>query len=316
MRRIVATTSVALAFIVLIAASPVLDDQAKTPRDPRRIQVVSTLDGTMQDSYVIRPSGAETTAPRPLLVVLHTWGNTLESWSPTLEADTRTRDWIVLYPNFRGASDHPEACGSPLAQQDVLDAVTWVRANYQIDSSRIYVTGWSGGGFMTMLMAARHPKVWAAASAWSSITDLAEWYKENATGSIRAQLEGCFGGGPATSEAIGARYRDQSPLTYLRSNMGVPLDIGHGNQDSQVAVRHSLRAFAAVAPAGMSGAEIERFVASGFQNATPNTITDPLIAVRVLLRRTAGDVRLTIYEGEHGFYPRAAIEWMSAHQRR
>jgi poly(3-hydroxybutyrate) depolymerase len=191
-----------------------------------------------------------------------------------------------------------------------------VRANYPVDSSRIYLTGRSGGGFMTILMAARHPEVWAAARAWSSIADLAEWYNENTTGPTRAQLDGCFGGGPATSESLGGRYREQSPLTYLRPNLGVPLDIGHGNQDTQVAVRHSLRAFASLAPTAMSESEIERFVTSGFQNAAAKSITDPLIAVPILLRRAAGDVRLTIYEGEHGFYPKAAIEWMSAHQRR
>ena len=52
-----------------------------------------------------------------------------------------------------------------MAQQDILDAVAWVRVHYPVNSTRIYLLGHSDGGFMTMLMASRYPVKWARVTA-------------------------------------------------------------------------------------------------------------------------------------------------------
>jgi len=54
----------------------------------------------------------------------------------------------------------------------VFDAVAWMKKNYNIDDKRIYLTGSSGGGHMTLQMVGNHPELWAAASAWVGISDL------------------------------------------------------------------------------------------------------------------------------------------------
>jgi dipeptidyl aminopeptidase/acylaminoacyl peptidase len=249
--------------------------------------------------------------------MLHTWGYDLEQRFDLLEAETEARGWLLLQPNFRGRNDHPAACGSPLAQQDILDAVSWVRSHHSVDERRIYVLGWSGGGFMTMLMAARYPQTWAAASAGAGISDLQAWYTERQGDEIGAQLRGCFGGAPTDSEKLASQYRDQSPLTYLRPGLGVPLDLAAGKDDPQVSVRHSLRAFRALAPDGLSEAEIESLLAnSGSQHQSGSgSENDPLIPRRIFLRRTVGQARLTIFDGQHDWFHKAALEWLSQHSR-
>ncbi len=77
-----------------------------------------------------------------------------------------SRGWAFVEPNFRGVNDHPEACGSALARQDILDSIDWIQTQRPIDSQRIYLAGISGGGHMTMLMVAWHPDRFSAASAW------------------------------------------------------------------------------------------------------------------------------------------------------
>ena len=66
------------------------------------------------------------------------------------------RQWVFIEPNFRGVNDHSEACGSTLARQDVLDAIDWALELGIADRERIYLAGVSGGGHMTMMMAAFH----------------------------------------------------------------------------------------------------------------------------------------------------------------
>ena len=35
--------------------------------------------------------------------------------------------WIYIFPDFQGPNKRPEACGSELAQQNILEAVEWAK---------------------------------------------------------------------------------------------------------------------------------------------------------------------------------------------
>jgi dipeptidyl aminopeptidase/acylaminoacyl peptidase len=277
----------------------------------------STADGSTQPSYLVVPhSGADGTSSMPLVVMLHTWSTDLEQQFTRVEEDVVPRGWLVITPNFRGRNDHPEACGSPVAQQDILDAVAWVRSRFPVDEKRIYLLGWSGGGFMTMLMAARYPELWAAASAGAGISDLNAWYEEHRDDDIGAQLRGCFGAPPTQSESAARQYREQSPLTYLRPDLPVPIDLAAGRADPEVSVRHTLRAFRALAPDGLSEGEIETLLSAAAPlEPSDHLREDALFPVRIFLRRTAGHFRLTIFDGRHQWFYKPAIEWLARHRR-
>jgi poly(3-hydroxybutyrate) depolymerase len=289
------------------------------PPGRERIQVRNTLDGTLQDSYLVVPSHVRSTAPRAMAVLLHSWSSDLELRSPDMEAEAETRDWLLLVPNFRGRNDHPEACGSPLAQQDILDAVSWVRTHYAVDEKRIYVLGASGGGFMTMLMAARHPQTWAAASASVGISDLRAWYDEHRDDNYAAMMRGCFGGGPSDSDRLAEVYRERSPLTYLRPDLGIPIDLWAGRRDQTVSARHTLLAFHALAPASLSETEIGNVLSPDGGHTSEvavETANDHLVDRTIVLRRTTESARLTVFDGGHEWFPKAAVAWLALHRRR
>lgn len=287
---------------------------APVPTTPgrHRVEVQSTADGSMQPAYLYLP--AQTANPAPLVVLLHTWSADLEQRDSTVEAEARTRGWIVLAPNFRGKNDHPQACGSPVAQQDILDAVAWTRRHYAVDDRRTYVLGLSGGGYMTMLMAARHPEPWAAASAWVGISDLRAWYHEHRDDQYGEMMRGCFGGSPDTNDSTTAEYRTRSPLTHFGPGNRVPMDLAAGRFDSVVSVSHTLRAFQALAPDVVTDADIEALVRPGPGLPRPldsDTAADPLLGRRIFVRRVAGASRVTIFDGGHEWMPRAAIRWLA-----
>jgi len=116
-----------------------------------RVEIPSTADGTLQPSYFAAP---ETCEKVPLLVVLHTWSYSFDSPRDTAtETWCSNKGWAYLYPNFRGPNHTPDACGSDKAVQDIVDAVSWAKKKANIDESRVYLLGGSGGGHMALLMA-------------------------------------------------------------------------------------------------------------------------------------------------------------------
>jgi dipeptidyl aminopeptidase/acylaminoacyl peptidase len=300
-----------------------------SPLARRKVVIRSTADGTDQPCYVSTPAGlGRNQSAVPLLVSLHSWSGDVEQRSPNqrkLEALAIQRGWVHIFPHFRGANQHPDACGSAKAQQDILDAVAWARAKLPIDPDRIYLTGSSGGGHMTMLMAGRAPEVWAAASAWVGISDLAAWHARHADGRYGAMLRACCGGRPGDGPEVDRQYRVRSPLTFLHRAASLPLDIAAGVHDGHrgsVPVRHSLDAFNRIAGAvgaeGVSEQEIQQLSRpNGCLNEPrpSDQVEDPVWGRTIYLRRCAGKARVTIFEGGHESIPEAAVAWLEQHPR-
>lgn len=300
--------------------------QAARAGERSRIEITSTLDGTRQPSYLILPAGFDPQgARRPLLVSVHSWSADLEQRRPQLEAAAEARGWIYLAPNFRGPNQHPDACGSLQAQQDILDAVAWAKEHLPVDERRVYLTGASGGGHMTLLMVGRHPRLWAAASAWVGISDLRAWHAKHADDRYGMMIRASCGGAPGSSPAVDAEYRARSPLTWLHQAAGVPLDIAAGIHDGHtgsVPIHHSLDAFNVIARAAgqpvISPEEIRQLSQPQGRLRQPQASDqerDEALGRAIYLRRYAGPARVTIFEGGHEAIDAAAIDWLQRHPR-
>lgn len=299
------------------------------PQGRFKIEVESSLDDSVQPSWVILPDdyGNDDKA-RPLLVSLHSWSADLNQRNEAFERCANERGWVYLFPDFRGANDNASACGSLLAQQDILDAVAYCLESYRIDPSRVYLTGSSGGGHMTMLMVGRHPEHWAAASAWVGISDLAAWHRlhDERAGRYAKMLASCCGGRPGDSPAVDEEYRVRSPLTWLANATNVPLDIAAGIDDGHsgsVPIRHSLEAYNVVANANQSGTlsetEIEQLSRKGGRLAEPqesDLVEDVTLGRAIYLRRHSNLCRITIFAGGHEGIAQAAVAFLAQHQRK
>lgn len=288
------------------------------------VAIPSSQDGEQQQVLFYVPPDAG--APVPLLVFLHSWSgryNRTESLEEAL-AGCRRREWAFISPDFRGSNNRPEACGSELAMQDVLDAVAFARRRARIDERRIYLLGGSGGGHMALMMAARAPGLWAAVSAWVPISDLAAWhaFSKAAGNRYRAMLERCCGGPPEAPPAA-REYRARSPLYHLHRAGGLRIAIDAGIRDGHegsVPVSHSLRAFNELARAnGLAGrvlseAEIDEITRQArVPPALRGEVEDePGRKHKVLFRRWAGPVRLTIFDGGHELDVGAGMNWLAA----
>jgi len=289
------------------------------------VRIPSTADGTQQGALWF-DGGAS--GPRPLVVGLHQWSSGYQhDFSQRYFEACRERRWALIHPDFRGPNNRPQACASPLAIRDVLDAVDFARANADIDEKRIYVIGASGGGHMTLMMAAAAPKLWAAASAWVPVTDLFTKHAHSKAAENRywKMIEACCGGAPGTSEAADAEYRNRSPRFWLHQAAGLPIDINAGIHDGHtgsVPVSQSLVAFNVLADANgradarLTDDQIRRFVADRAvpQELRSETVDEPERKHEVLFRRIAGPARVTIFEGGHEIDVPTAFAWLAAQQ--
>jgi len=317
---------------VLAAGLQAADAKTKKTKKPEPfgndllVQVKSTLDGTLQPCWFWAPEKAKAEAV-PLIVGLHTWSAdyTYKGHYATALNHAKRQDWAMVGPNFRGPNKTPPACGADAAVQDIVDAVNYAKGKVKIDEKRVYIIGGSGGGHMTLLMAGRHPEIWAGCAAFCPITDVARWHADSlldhpGRGKNYAQmLEQACGGTPAEKPA---EYRHRSPLTWIENakKAGVPIYIVTGIHDGwkgSVPVGHSFRAFNALADEKDRVPEEDIKTIEETQSV-PEALAykgpkDPFYGAknRIHFRGTSANVRFTLFEGGHGGNYPAGLDFLS-----
>ena len=290
------------------------------------VKVRSTLDGQDRPTWFWTPANPQ--GRIPLLIALHTWSYDYRGPQPRGKffKECQARGWAFLAPDFRGPNRTPQACGSDLAVQDIVDAVEWVKMRVPVDLDRIYLVGGSGGGMMTLLMAGRHPEIWAGCYAACPIVDIARWHDETAAMTNRyshysRDIEAACGGNPAEKPD---EYARRSPITYLplARAAGTHIDICEGIHDGHIGsvpVGHAIRAFNALADEKdrISEADIA-FIekTEGVPESLAFKGTVPWFGARkVFLRRNSANVRLTLFDAGHAGNYVEAIEWLSRQRR-
>jgi hypothetical protein len=285
-----------------------------TAIEAAEVTIRSTKDGTAQPAMFFVPEPANTRtggSGAPLIVSLHSWSTghaKYDAYESTLRG-CQKRSWAFISPHFRGGNSRPEACGSDLAVQDVLDAVAYAQAQAAIDPQHIYAVG---SAHMPLVLAHRAPRIWAGISAWLPITDLAAFHEFNRTERARYSdmVEGCCGGAPGRPDTD-SEYRRRSPVHFLAAAAGVPIDINVGIFDGHrgdiVPVDQSLRAFNVLVRA--NGRSESALTEQQVLELTREARVPPDLQWKggaefdrqyaILLRRSGGPVRLTIYDGGH-----------------
>lgn len=302
----------------------------------KEIQIKSSYDGEQQTCRVYKAKGKS----RPLLVAVHSWSSDVSSVGKGFFQPCIERDWNCIAPDFRGPNMRPEACASPAAFNDVMDAVQWALSNFDVDSSRVFMMGSSGGGHMSLFVAAHSPSIWTAVSSWVPISDLERWYWEGKYLGVKypGMMEKIMGGPPGTSKDVDAEYLKRSPLQDLWRALNVPIEIltgihdGHYNQPipdyegfmstprdwQSVPCGQTIRAFNEIAKANGDFDQIINEDAIEFiedEERIPEwldkgDIYDPTWSRKIHLQRQSKRSRMIIYEGGHNLLFDEAFKWL------
>ncbi len=291
------------------------DDSLESKRIKLRFR--SSIDGSIQEAFLIVPND-----PKPesihLVVNLHSWSADLNQRSD-LETLVFDKNWYYLFPNFRGSNQQPEACGSNLAQQDILDALDNTLREYSLDPHRVFLSGTSGGGHMAMLMAGLYPGRWLAVCSWVGISDLSSWHRKHKGSRYGDMIEKCCGGPPGKTSAVDKQYKDRSPINFIASANNLPIAIFAGIHDGHrgsVPIRHSLNAFNQICIRNgdpvISEKEIQELSSRNGRLKKPQSMDegyDAAIQRDFYLQRNSRNARVLIFEGGHEEIASGTIHW-------
>jgi len=205
-------------------------------RDLRSV-TFPTADGTMLQAWLGVPDGEP-----PFPVVLETHGGptaaTSANFHPIAQAFLDA-GFAFLSVNYRGSTTFGREFEhsiwgrlGELESEDLVAARTWLVQSGLARPDRILLTGWSYGGYLTLLGLGRHPELWAGGMAGVAIADWILMYEDEAD-TLRAYQRMLFGGSP---EEKGDAMRAGSPLTYV-DDVRAPVLIIQGRNDTRTPAR-------------------------------------------------------------------------------
>ncbi|MGC9400366.1 MAG: S9 family peptidase [Anaerolineae bacterium] len=214
---------------------PRIDALGLTPPEPVTLE---SRDGVTLHGLLYRPTG-----PGPHPTVVSVYGGphaqlAVDAWGPTADLQRqhlRSQGFAVFVLDNRGSAGRGLAFEGALRRhmgsvevQDQVDGVRWLIEQGIADPVRVGITGWSYGGYMTLMCLLKAPEVFRVGVAGAPVTAWDGYdthYTERYMGTPDANPEG---------------YTQSSALTHVEALTGELL-IVHGLIDENVHFRHSAR---------------------------------------------------------------------------
>ncbi len=198
-----------------------------------------------EDGVITYPPGFTTGRKYPLVLYVHGGPRSASKEAFNSRAQLlAAQQWVVFEPNYRGSDNLGNAYQSAIWNdagegpgRDVMSGVEALKQRGFIDETRMAVTGWSYGGYMTTWLLGHFP-VWKAAVAGAAVTDLVDQY---ALGDANVRRGAALGGSPYVDGRL-ANYIKQSPITYA-SKIRAPTLILSDTGDYRVTVTQSYKLF-------------------------------------------------------------------------
>jgi len=211
-------------------------------------------DGFTEDGVLTYPPGYDSSKSYPLVLVIHGGPNSasIASFS-ALNQLLASHGFLVFNPNYRGSDNLGERYWHAIAfdagagpSRDVMSGIAAVEAAANVDRSRIGVSGWSYGGYMTSWMIG-HYHIWRAAVSGAAVNNLVDEYALADNG---VEDRYSMGGSPWKGDLM-KMYVEQSPITYAWQ-INTPTLIMSDTGDSRVPITQSYQMFRALKDHGVT----------------------------------------------------------------
>ena len=212
-------------------------------------------DGFTEDGTLVYPPNFSPDKKYPLVVYLH---GAPQFYPSVAEFDFQlqlfaSHGYVVFSPNYLGSDNlgnqYERAVVNNFGKgpsRGIMAGIAALEKQGFIDASRIGVSGWSWGGYMTSWLIG-HYHIWKAAVSGAAINSMVDWYTltdENVTERFE------FGGSPWKKEYAKA-YEEQSAITYA-SAVTTPTLILHNTGDATVPITSSYAFYHALKDSGVT----------------------------------------------------------------
>jgi dipeptidyl aminopeptidase/acylaminoacyl peptidase len=195
-------------------------------------------DNFQEDGVLFYPPDFQKDRKYPLVLIIHggPTASTTTQFSFLTQLMT-SHGYMVFSPNYRGSDNLGNAYQRAIWNdagdgpgRDVMAGIEAVKKLGFVDESKIGVTGWSYGGYMTSWLIG-HYHIWKAAMAGAPVTDIYDEYNLS-DGNTSGRYS--FKGSPYVGDNL-KDYRAQSPITYA-AQMKTPTLIMHDTGDARVTI--------------------------------------------------------------------------------
>jgi dipeptidyl aminopeptidase/acylaminoacyl peptidase len=207
------------------------------PGRPWRSVTFPSTDGALIQGWLALPEGQG-----PFPAILDTHGGpsaaTMESFSAGAQM-WLDHGFAFLSINYRGSTTFgkafEESIYGDLGRREVDDmaaARDFLIREGIAQPDAILLTGWSYGGYLTLMGLGLRPELWAGGMAGIAIADWTVQYEDTAP-TLRGYQEAIFGGTPAQKPEAYAR---SSPITYAE-RLRSPVLVIQGRNDTRCPAR-------------------------------------------------------------------------------
>jgi dipeptidyl aminopeptidase/acylaminoacyl peptidase len=196
---------------------------------------VTTVDwqgpnGFHEDGVVTYPPGYEQGHEYALVLLVHGGpeGASTTRFSPLAQL-LAAAGFLVFEPNYRGSTNLGDAYQHAIFRdtgdgpgKDVMAGLAAVEKLGMVDATRIGVSGWSYGGYMTDWLSSRYPQLWKAAVSGAALND---WVMDYTLAYYQQGDLYFFGGSPWTAHDYQI-WRAQSPISRAQDVKAPTLIMG------------------------------------------------------------------------------------------
>jgi hypothetical protein len=279
----------------------------------------STMDGNLQVFYYYKSNNKN---PQPLIVQLHSWSYPADSLKTIgLDSIAKNKNYNYIFPDFRGVNNHFKACCSDFVIADIDEAIDWALKNMKVDKNRIYVIGYSGGGYATLAMYMKSRHNISGFSAWASISDLVAWYGESIErkNKYATEIVNCIGSNNIFDTL---KAKERSPLFWTtpvikRKKCVLQIFAGiHDGYNGPVPISQSINFYNKLL-SDFRETDTSKYVNNKDLKCMVNTRSFPSsnsgnkIGNRTIhYQKASKKVILTIFEGGHEMLSKQALEYI------
>lgn len=200
----------------------------------------SSFDNRRIQSWIMTPPGFDPQKKYPLILEIH--GGPFANYGPRFSAEMQlmaAAGYVVLYVNPRGSTSYGEEFGNLIHHNypgndfdDLMSAVDSVIEQGFVDSTRLYVTGGSGGGVLTAWIVGKTNRFQAAVVAKPVIN----WYSFALTADSYAYFYKYWFPGYRWDHA--EHYLARSPISLV-GNVETPTMLLTGEEDYRTPISES-----------------------------------------------------------------------------
>ena len=208
---------------------------------PPQLFSVPMPDGTLLDAYRVLPPSFDSTKKYPVLMhayggpaapqVIDQWGGTRYLWHAMLAQ----QGYVVVVVDNRGSAFRGRTFRKQTQlrlglqeSQDQIDAAKWLGRQSWVDASRIGFWGWSFGGYLATMVAAKGGELFKAVIAVAPVTD---WRLYDTIYTERFM---------ATPQENAAGYAETAPQNAV-AGMRARFLLVHGTGDDNVHPQNSVQ---------------------------------------------------------------------------